>query len=412
MNAVGHRSVHGAVPFGSRALTPATWDECVFNEMSAVLFASLRRSDQRRKGVDYLRGLLGAQGRRSIRNMAAMLGGSATEQSLHHFVCNSGWDWMTVRGALARHLAEQAPPLAYVVRPTVIPKAGENSVGVDRSYVSERGQLVNAQQATGVWFASEEMSAPVNWRLHLSAAWLDDRTRRRQACIPDDVGAPAPGGAAVEAAVEAVRGWGLARRPVVLDARHLDLAAAVGRFRAAGVPFLARIGGSLHLEATDPGLRGRRPEARSAAQIMASARGQVRPVPLPASGLDGACGLNLAALVRVRPSQAARRLAGPGELTLLGVGEGRGQWPMELWLTDATQARAHTLVRLTKLTRRVEHDFRETADRLGIRDFTGRSYGGWHRHMTLASAAHAVSVLGTDRAHGTATGAEIHAAAS
>ncbi|MEK8170410.1 hypothetical protein NKH77_14715 [Streptomyces sp. M19] len=58
-----------------------------------------------------------------------------------------------------------------------------------------------------------------------------------------------------------------------------------------------------------------------------------------------------------------------------------------------TEAQAASLVRLSKLTRRVDRDFHEVADRLGIRDFTGRSYGGWHRHITLASAAHAVSIL-------------------
>ncbi|GAB7104226.1 transposase [Streptomyces phaeofaciens JCM 4814] len=394
MNAVGQIPAGRFTENRSRGC-PHTWDDRVFDELSAALFASLRRSDQRSKGVDYLRGLLGAQGRRSIRNMAVLLGGSATEQSLHHFVCNSTWDWMPVRWSLARHLAEQASPLAYVVRPMVIPKAGENSVGVDRSYVSEMGQLVNAQQATGVWFATEELSAPVNWRLHLSAAWLNDRSRRRQASIPEDVEELSPAESAVGAAVEVARGWGLPPRPVVLDARHLDLASAISRFRASGTSFLARVSGSLQLTVTDPALRGRKPDVLQAAQIMTSARDRVRPVLPAGAGADAGRAVQLAALVRVRPSRVVQQVTGPGELTLLGVGEGRRQWPTEFWLTDMTEARLHALVRLTRLTRRVEHDFRNTADRLGIRDFIGRSYGGWNRHVTLASAAHAVSVLGS-----------------
>ncbi|CAM5738132.1 Transposase OS=Streptomyces microflavus OX=1919 GN=G3I39_33305 PE=4 SV=1 [Streptomyces microflavus] len=35
--------------------------------------------------------LIAAEGRKSIRNIAAVLGGSATEQSLHHFVASSTW---------------------------------------------------------------------------------------------------------------------------------------------------------------------------------------------------------------------------------------------------------------------------------------------------------------------------------
>jgi hypothetical protein len=57
-----------------------------------------------------------------------------------------------------------------------------------------------------------------------------------------------------------------------------------------------------------------------------------------------------------------------------------------------------TLLRLTRLTQRVARDFTEIADRVGIRDFSGRSFVGWHRHVTLASAAHAViAVAGPSR---------------
>ncbi len=56
-------------------------------------------------------------------------------------------------------------------------------------------------------------------------------------------------------------------------------------------------------------------------------------------------------------------------------------------------------MRLARLSDRVDLDFTRTADRVGVRDFAGRSFGGWHRHITLASAAHAVAVLarGDDR---------------
>lgn len=396
MNAVAQLLENDSPDVVGPAAGPPAWDERVLDEMSTVLFASLRRSDQRLRGAEYLRGLLGAQGRRSIRNMASRLGGSATEQSLHHFVSDSTWDWAPVRRSLARHIAEQAPPFAYVVRPMVIPKTGENSVGVDRQFVSELGQLVNAQQAAGVWSATEQMSVPINWRLHLPASWLGNRARRRQASIPDDVWEQTPGDGAVEAALETASQWGLPQRPVVLDARHMDLASAIARFRAAGVPFLARINGSLQLAVTDPALQGRTPEVQQAVQIMTAARDRMRPAPLPdEGGARAGRPLHLTTKIRVRPSRAVRQVVGQGELALLGVAEARRQKPVELWLTDMTQARLPTLVRLSRLIRRADRDFRETTDRLGIRDFTGRSYAGWHRHVTLASAAHAVSMLGT-----------------
>ena len=42
---------------------------------------------------------------------------------------------------------------------------------------------------------------------------------------------------------------------------------------------------------------------------------------------------------------------------------------------------------------RVDEDFERITDRMGIRDYAGRSYDGWHRHVTLVSAAHTIIAL-------------------
>ncbi len=76
--------------------------ETVLADLCSVFFASLPRSDQRRRGLEYIRGLLNARGRKSIRNIATVLGGPGTEQSLHHFVSSSPWDWRPVRRSVAR----------------------------------------------------------------------------------------------------------------------------------------------------------------------------------------------------------------------------------------------------------------------------------------------------------------------
>ncbi|MFI9720070.1 IS701 family transposase [Streptomyces sp. NPDC052396] len=363
--------------------------DAVLAELSATLFASLPRSDQRSRGETYLRGLLAAHGRKSIRNIAALAGGPAAEQSLHHFVSSSTWDWGPVRRALAHHLARMAPPQAWVVRPMLIPKAGENSVGVERRFSQEAGQVVNAQQAVGVWAATTEQAVPVSWRLHLGEAWLGDPLRRRQALIPDTVPAETAGECAVQAYLGTVRTWGLPVRPVVLDARRPDTLAALPRLRAAGVPVLARVDGSLRLAAGE-GPAGRAGEL-TAQQVLATARDLRRPVLWRAP--EGTVRALLTTAVRVAlPAPAGRGR----DMLLLAVGEHGGRWPAELWLTDLLNVPPAVLVRLSRLIGRVDDDFEGIADRVGMRDFTGRSFGGWHRHITLASAAHAVVAL--DRA--------------
>jgi SRSO17 transposase len=64
--------------------------------------------------------------------------------------------------------------------------------------------------------------------------------------------------------------------------------------------------------------------------------------------------------------------------------------PTRFWLSDlpADTPIAH-LARLAKIRWRIEHDYRELKHGLGLDHFEGRSWTGWHHHVTLATAAHA-----------------------
>ncbi|GAA2809755.1 transposase [Kitasatospora paracochleata] len=369
--------------------------EVMLAELGSVLFASLPRSDQRLKGAQYLRGLLGAQGRKSIRNIATVVGGLAAEQSLHHFITSSTWDWSPVRQALAQHLARIAPPQAYVLRPMVIPKAGDHSVGVDRRFIPALGQVLNAQQAVGVWAASEGLTSPINWRLHLPQAWLENEPRRNQALIPDEVDAETLADCALEAVLGLPARWGLPTRPVVLDARDADAPRTVRRLRAERVPMLARINGSFPLLPAGTTVPGRPAEPTPAFQLIGAARDQRRPVVW--SGHTGGVRTALVAPVRVRVPGSRTATGSRGEeLLLLGVGVPGRRWPTELWLTDLVDMQLTGLLRLSRLVGRVDRDFDRISEQVGVRDFAGRSFGGWHRHITLASAAHAVAALTRD----------------
>ncbi|WP_371498447.1 transposase [Kitasatospora sp. NBC_00374] len=398
------KSSGASKPAPSAAFDPH--HDVMLQELCSVVLASLPRSDQRRKGVQYVRGLLGAEGRKSIRNIATVVGGAAAEQSLHHFIASSTWDWGPVRQALAQHLARIAPPQAWVLRPTVIPKAGEHSVGVDRRFIPSLGQVLNAQQAIGVWAASAESSYPVNWRLHLSQAWLEDGPRRSQASIPDGVDAESLGDCAVEAFRGMTSRWGLPMRPVVVDAGDADAGRIVRRLRALPTPLLVRINGNLPLAPAGAALPGRTVELRPAQQLMGAARDLRRPVVWSDHTAQGAPRTSLVAGVKVRlpgppvrPAMPVRGIRGD-ELLLLGVSAPGRRWPTELWLTDLVEAQPAALLRLGRLLDRVDRDFNEVADQVGVRDFAGRSFGGWHRHVTLASTAHAVAMLGRGAGEG------------
>jgi SRSO17 transposase len=46
------------------------------------------------------------------------------------------------------------------------------------------------------------------------------------------------------------------------------------------------------------------------------------------------------------------------------------------------------LVRIAKIRWRIEHDYRELKTGLGLTHFEGRTWAGFHHHVTLVTAAH------------------------
>lgn len=68
--------------------------------------------------------------------------------------------------------------------------------------------------------------------------------------------------------------------------------------------------------------------------------------------------------------------------------------PVKYWLSNlpVTTAR-RTMVRWAKLRWRIEHDYREVKTGLGMDHYEGRTWQGWHHHVTLVSAAHAFCTL-------------------
>ena len=68
--------------------------------------------------------------------------------------------------------------------------------------------------------------------------------------------------------------------------------------------------------------------------------------------------------------------------------------PTDYWLSTLPETTSlKTLVRLAKIRWRIEHDYRELKTGLGLDHFEGRSYLGWHRHVTLTALAQAFCTL-------------------
>jgi SRSO17 transposase len=68
--------------------------------------------------------------------------------------------------------------------------------------------------------------------------------------------------------------------------------------------------------------------------------------------------------------------------------------PVKYWLSNLPEnTPIENLVRLGKMRWRIEHDYRELKDALGLDHFEGRSWRGFNHHITLVSVAHAFLTL-------------------
>ncbi|MBN3932898.1 transposase [Streptomyces verrucosisporus] len=310
-----------------------------------MLFTQLPRSDQRIKGAQYLRGLITAEGRKSVRNIASQIGGPEMAQSLHHFIASSTWDWEPIVTVLQHYADQELRFAAWAVRSLPIPRRN--------------------QQALGVWGVANDVTVPVRWSL-----------------LPS-------GESAAECAASATLGFDrstIGPRPVVLDIPGADLRPVFDRYMQAGAPLLSAVSASLPVAEQGP-RRARSP--LPAARLLQSHRMLRRPVEWAAPG-TGVVRTSLVAGVHVE-------WAGHPLLLLGQWDSGQGQ-PVQCWLTNLTATPLGVILRLGKCTQRVEHDFASSASHVGTLDYEGRSSDGWHRHMTLAAAAHVAQVVAAARA--------------
>ena len=189
------------------------------------MLAPLGRKDRRQWGGVYLRGLLLDGERKSAGAMAARLP-DGNEQSLQQFLNQSPWDWLPLWRQMAARLERTfSPAVAWIVDDTGFPKKGEHSVGVARQYSGTLGKTANCQVAVSLHRTDARGSSPLGFRLYLPKEWTDDPARCRAAGVPDTIGFQ-PNRQLAVALIEQALAWGLEKPPVVLaDAAYGEVTA-------------------------------------------------------------------------------------------------------------------------------------------------------------------------------------------
>ncbi|MGW4817370.1 IS701 family transposase [Kitasatospora cineracea] len=379
---------------------------------AAEVFAPLRRSDQQDKGISYLRGLLLDGRRKSMQPMAERLG--IDHQRLQQFISSSTWPVEQVRSRLADRATRALDPDAWVVDDTGFPKDGAGSPGVARQYSGTLGKVGNCQVGVSVHAVTDSASCPLNWRLFLPESWDPAKAadpagaafveRRRARCgIPPTEGHRPKWQLALEM-LDELATWKLLPPVVVADAGYGDNA----HFRAAlderNLRWIVQVKGLATAHPVDAvtyrplyGGLGPRPKPRYRARpvalaehVRAAGREAARTVTWRRGSRDHLTSTFV--VLRVRLAGRRPRLEEDGTLPPCWL---LAQWPPEVpepshyWVSNLPEdTPVEELVRLAKIRWRIEHDYRELKTALGLDHFEGRSWTGWHRHVTLVTAAH------------------------
>ena len=366
---------------------------------------------------NYTKGLMLPIERKSVEPMAARLApGNVRQmhQSLHHIVADAPWSDL----ALLKEVRRQVLPAmtrkhalaAWIVDDTGFPKKGTHSVGVARQYCGQLGKQENCRVAVSVSLATEQASIPATYQLYLPEIWANDPERRKKAGVPEEIRFQTK----PDIALGQIR-WlvkeDIPRGVVLAEAAYGNDNGFREGLKTLGLSYALGIQSSTSVWPPD------------AAPLPPQARGRMgRPPRLlrrdeqhqPLSAKELALCLSAADLRQVSWREGTRGMMRSRFAALRVRVAHRGYWrsephpeqwlliewpatdkePTKYWLSNLPASISlRKLVAIAKLRWRIERDYEELKQELGLGHFEGRNWRGFHHHATLSIAAYGFLVL-------------------
>jgi len=375
------------------------------------LLTGIGRAERREHGAVYIQGLLLDGERKSIEPLAVRVPGGNV-QALQQFVGQSPWAWEPVREQLAQRMQEALLPVAgWIIDDTGFPKQGSDSVGVARQYSGTLGKVGNCQIAVSIHLTTEQESTPLDWALYLPREWIEDPERCLKAGVPDNTRFCTKPELAL-ALTDQLRQWGLTQLPVLADTaygrstefrqglvdRQLQYVVGVDPDTVIWTEPTRRIqpprqGGKGHPPA--PYYKDKPTSLEAMAPTLpAGGWKKVR----WRQGSQGPQESRFAAR-RVQPAHGhTRSQAELEEVWVLIEWPTDAKAPIKYWFSNLPRDTSlKRLVRLAKLRWRVEQNYQQLKEELGLDHYEGRGWRGWHHHVTLVCLAYAFLLLERQR---------------
>jgi SRSO17 transposase len=386
-----------------------------FEEFITILESSIGHADRSEPLRAYCTGLLLPGDRKSVEPMAARIDPAHVRQrhqSMHHFIADAPWSDRDVLGAIRRYalprIEETDPIEAWIIDDTGMPKKGKHSVGVARQYCGQLGKQENCQVTVSLSLANAHASLPVAVQLYLPKTWTDDPDRCRRAGVPSDMTFKTKQEIALEQ-IQSMLDENVPRGIVLADAAYgndhtfREQITARRLLYGVGIQKSTTVWPEETGPIPPPPKSGKRGQPRSL--LRRDAEHQPRTVEALARSLPPQTWVTVrwregtgrqplqsrfAALrIRIAHRDYWRSSLRDQEWLLIEWPEGAEE-PSHYWLlTLPPESSLRQLVHVVKMRWRIERDYEEMKNEIGLGHYEGRGWRGFHHHWSMCIAAYA-----------------------
>ena len=379
-------------------------------------FADLVRRPESRHAMErYATGLLSDLPRKTASGIGRAIA-DTNGQRVQEFLTRTSWepgdmDRLRIERMVANASVGEG---VQIIDDTGFAKKGSHSVGVARQYSGTLGRVDNCQVLVTSHYVDRVFDWPIRSRVYLSETWTEDKARCAAAKVPSEIGFQTKGEIALELIDEGIEA-GVPTRVVVVDAGYGDQPSFLDGLQERRLPYVAAVASSTHFRLAeeveqDPGdeppppyqgmgrprkprsLKDRVPSREASAILEALPDDAWRTV----AWREGTKGSLVKRCARVRVYRVGRRgvhLSSAGWLTGERPVEGRQGEPKYYFAWGLDEMSLDDLVELAHSRWVVERFYQDAKGELGLDDYEGRFWTGFHRHVALVMLAHCYLAL-------------------
>jgi len=379
-------------------------------------FANLVRRPESVHAMErYTTGLVSDLSRKTASDIGRSVAGT-NGQRLQEFLTRTSWDSKEMDRLRVQQMVERASvgEGVQIIDDTGFAKKGSKSVGVSRQYSGTLGRVDNCQVLVTTHYVDRVFDWPVVSQLYVPESWTEDKARCEAAQVPSEVEFKTKGEIALELIDEGIEA-GVPTRAVVADAGYGDQPSLLDGLESRGLPYAVGVASNVHYRVAwevdeDPGDGpppayqgiGRPRRAETLADRVPSRQADAILDALPdaewstVSWREGTKGSLVKRCAGVRVHRVGLRGAHLNSSGWL-IGEravdgNRGETKYYfVWGLDDMELSDQ--VELVHSRWVIERFYQDAKGELGLDDYEGRLWTGFHRHVALVMLAHCYLAL-------------------